>query len=91
VSWPLGYAGENSQRKVRPTTSGFTLTQNALTDGTYLQYLRLIYGKQIYVPSEQESQQTFQDYLGDNQHRLEHDRQVPDLIRELERLLEAGR
>jgi hypothetical protein len=30
----------------------FTLTQNALADGSYLQYLREMYGARIYVPTD---------------------------------------
>ena len=35
----------------------FTLTQNALADGTYLDYLRAMYGGKIYTPTEEDSQQ----------------------------------
>ena len=48
----------------------FTLTQNALTDGTYLNYLRAMYGGKIYTPTEEDSQRCFQDYMTDVTHRL---------------------
>jgi beta-lactamase regulating signal transducer with metallopeptidase domain len=48
----------------------FTLTQNALADGSYLEYLRRMYGKRIYVPTDKDSQNAFNDYLTDAQERL---------------------
>src|ERR1035437_2105194 len=47
----------------------FTLTQNALADGTYLDYLRAMYGEKIYVPTREDSQRCFQDYIQDAQTR----------------------
>jgi tetratricopeptide (TPR) repeat protein len=49
----------------------FTLTQNALADASYLDYLRDIYGAKIYVPSLEDSRQAFQEYLDDAQKRFE--------------------
>jgi len=34
----------------------FTLTQNALADATYLDYLRLMYGDRLYIPTAEDSQ-----------------------------------
>jgi beta-lactamase regulating signal transducer with metallopeptidase domain/biopolymer transport protein ExbD len=48
----------------------FTLTQNALADGTYLDYLRAMYGGKIYTPTGEDSQRCFQEYLADAQRRL---------------------
>ncbi len=48
----------------------FTVTQNALADGTYLDYLREFYGGKIYIPTMADSQQAFQDYISDAQIRL---------------------
>jgi hypothetical protein len=48
----------------------FTLTQNALADGSYLDYLRDIYGAKIYVPTTNDSRSAFQEYLKDAQKRL---------------------
>lgn len=48
----------------------FTLTQNALADGTYLDYLRAMYGGKIYTPSGDDSQRCFQEYLEDAKQRL---------------------
>jgi len=61
----------------------FTLTQNALADGTYLDYLRSMYGKIIYIPTQADSQKSFQDYMTDAQHRLSHDQQLPNEPRQL--------
>lgn len=55
-----------SHRKGQPF---FTLTQNALADGTYLDYLRTMYG-QLNLPTPDDSQRAFQDYLTDAQERL---------------------
>ncbi len=43
----------------------FTLTQNALADGTYLEYLRSMYGGKIYIPTGGDSQKCFETYLAD--------------------------
>jgi hypothetical protein len=43
----------------------FTLTQNALADGSYLEYLRSMYGGKIYTPTADDAQKCFQDYTED--------------------------
>jgi hypothetical protein len=43
----------------------FTLTQNALADATYLEYLRGMYGAKIYTPTDEDSKKCFQDYIQD--------------------------
>jgi RNA polymerase sigma factor (sigma-70 family) len=43
----------------------FTVTQNALADDTYLEYLRGMYGEMIYVPTAEDSQKSFEDYKQD--------------------------
>lgn len=48
----------------------FTLTQNALADGRYLIYLREMYGSRIYVPSNEDSQKCFAEYMQDVQERM---------------------
>ena len=48
----------------------FTLTQNALADSTYLDYLRAMYGGKIYVPTLEDSQHCFEDYMEDAQTRM---------------------
>ena len=48
----------------------FTLTQNALADGSYLEYLRSMYGDKIYIPTKEDSQKCFDDYYKDAQERM---------------------
>jgi beta-lactamase regulating signal transducer with metallopeptidase domain len=55
----------------------FTLTQNALADSSYLEYLRRMYGGRIYVPAQEDSQKAFNDYLADAQRRLEENKLKP--------------
>lgn len=55
----------------------FTLTQNALADGTYRAYLQNIYGRQMVVPSADDSQKAFTTYLADAQRRLAQGRLKP--------------
>ena len=55
----------------------FTLSQNALADGTYLKYLEEIYGEKLKIASGEDSQRAFQEYLADAQRRLEHDERFP--------------
>jgi hypothetical protein len=43
----------------------FTLTQGALTDARYREYLSGMYGTKIYIPTEEDSKSTFQDYTQD--------------------------
>ena len=61
----------------------FTITQNQLADGTYLNYVAEIYGKKIQIASTEDSQHSFQEYLSDAQRRLEHDRKSPDEPRQI--------
>jgi hypothetical protein len=55
----------------------FTLTQNALADGTYLQYLRRTYGGRIYTPTEEDSQRCFAEYVTEAQRRLKENQLKP--------------
>ena len=54
------------------------LTQNALADGRYLDYLKELYGDRMATLSSEDSQRGFQDYLADAQKRFQHDQQFPD-------------
>ena len=49
----------------------FVLTQNALADATYLEYLRGMYGAKIYTPTDEDSKKCFQDYMADAQERVQ--------------------
>ena len=55
----------------------FTLTQNALADGSYLDYLRSMYGEKIYVPTADDSQKCFQDYTADVTRRQQNHQLKP--------------
>jgi hypothetical protein len=55
----------------------FTLTQNALADGSYLDYLRSMYGEKIYVPTAADSQKCFQDYTQDVTRRQQNHQLKP--------------
>jgi beta-lactamase regulating signal transducer with metallopeptidase domain len=55
----------------------FTLTQNALADGTYLEYLRSMFSGKIYIPTDADSQKSFQDYSADAQVRLKANQLKP--------------
>ena len=43
----------------------FTITQNQLADGTYLNYLRELYGGKIQIPTREDSQKAFSEYVKD--------------------------
>jgi len=58
----------DSQREGKPF---FTITQNQLADSTYMEYLRKMYGKRIYIPTADDSQRVFDEYLKDARERLE--------------------
>lgn len=80
------YVGGNDAGRFIPTllseTSGaaahIVLTQNALADGSYLEYLRFQYRDQLNLLTTEDSQTSFQNYLADAQQRLQHDRDFPN-------------
>ena len=55
----------------------FTLTQNALADGSYLDYLRSMYGEKIHIPTAGDSQKCFQDYTEDVTRRQQNHQLKP--------------
>jgi tetratricopeptide (TPR) repeat protein len=55
----------------------FILTQNALADESYLEYLRDTYSPTIYTPTKPELDKALEDYKSDAQKRLEHDKNFP--------------
>jgi hypothetical protein len=62
----------------------FTLTQNQLADAVYLDYLRVMYGKKIHIPTTNDLQKTFQDYLADAQERSkQHQLKPGEEVREV--------
>jgi RNA polymerase sigma factor (sigma-70 family) len=59
------------------------MTQNALADSTYLDYLSVLYKDRLTTPTHQDSEQTFQEYLADARKRYDHDRDFPDEPKQL--------
>lgn len=55
----------------------FTLTQNALADMTYLDYVRSMYGDKIYIPTREDSQKSFNEYFQDAQKRARNHQLKP--------------
>jgi hypothetical protein len=55
----------------------YTLTQNALADGTYLEYLRSMFGSRIYIPTSADQEKCFRDYVADAQARLKDNKLKP--------------
>jgi tetratricopeptide (TPR) repeat protein len=54
------------------------VTQNALADGNYLDFLHDLYGDNFNTLTQEDSQRAFQDYATDAQKRLQHDLDFPD-------------
>jgi hypothetical protein len=55
----------------------FLITQNALADSTYLDYVRSMYGSQLYIPTSDDSQKCFQDYTEDAKKRAQNNQLKP--------------
>jgi hypothetical protein len=54
------------------------LTQNGLTDATYLQYVRFLYADRLNTLSPEDAERERREYLADAQRRLQHDQQFPN-------------
>jgi len=54
------------------------VTQNALADKRYVDYLQFQYGDRFATLNHEDSDRAFADYIADAQKRWEHDRQFPD-------------
>lgn len=54
------------------------VTQNALADGRYLDFVNDLYSDRMTTLTQDDSQRAFADYVSDAQKRLEHDQQFPD-------------
>lgn len=50
----------------------FLLTQNALADRSYIDYLQSMYGGKIYIPTAADSQKSFDDYVADLRVRFQN-------------------
>jgi beta-lactamase regulating signal transducer with metallopeptidase domain len=55
----------------------FTITQNALADGSYLEYLKRMYGGRIYMLTTNDLQNGFQEYTTNAARRLEEKKLKP--------------
>jgi len=53
------------------------VTQNALADGRYADFVNTLYGDRMTTLTTEDSQRVFQEYIADAQKRLEHDQQFP--------------
>jgi hypothetical protein len=79
------YVGGTDPGRFIPTllneTSGgephIILTQNALADSRYLEYVRFQYADRFGLPSDEESKQIYEQYAAEAKERLEHDKQFP--------------
>jgi hypothetical protein len=58
--------------------SHIILTQNALVDTGYIEYVNLQYGDQLTTLTGADADKAMQNYLADYQQRLAHDQQFPD-------------
>lgn len=54
------------------------ITQNALADGSYLDYIRAQFGDRMGLPSSEDAQRAFDQYTTDARARLLHDQQFPN-------------
>jgi tetratricopeptide (TPR) repeat protein len=54
------------------------LTQNALADQNYLNYIQFLYGGQIDTLTGDQLQQAYDQYTSDAQARMQHDQNFPD-------------
>jgi hypothetical protein len=54
------------------------VTQNALADGRYLDFVNDLYSDRMSPLTQDDSKRAFEAYVGDAQKRLEHDQQFPD-------------
>jgi hypothetical protein len=61
----------------------FTLTQNALSDSSYLTYIRDMYGDKLNLPDDNDIGKCMEEYKKDAQARLEHDQTFPSEPRQI--------
>jgi hypothetical protein len=54
------------------------VTQNAMADARYLEYMNTLYGERFATLTSDDSQRAFQEYVADAQSRFEHDQKFPD-------------
>jgi tetratricopeptide (TPR) repeat protein len=59
------------------------LTQNALADGTYLDYLNFLYGDRLKTLTQEDNQRAFQEYMTEVQKRWQHDQDFPNDLKQI--------
>lgn len=59
------------------------ITQNGLAASDYLEYVRLQYGDQIQIPTDDDTSKMFKDYVNDAERRFVHDQEHPDEPRQV--------
>ncbi|HTG43151.1 MAG TPA: tetratricopeptide repeat protein [Verrucomicrobiae bacterium] len=59
------------------------ITQNALADSRYQEYLRFQYGDQFELPTEADSTRIFEEYVSGAEKRLQHDEDFPEEPKQL--------
>jgi hypothetical protein len=85
------YVGGTDEGRWVPTllneTSGgeehIVITQNALADGRYLEFLNDLYGDRFAALTPDDQQRGFQQYTADAQKRWQHDQDFPDEPKQL--------
>jgi beta-lactamase regulating signal transducer with metallopeptidase domain len=61
----------------------FTITQNAVADPTYLDYVRLMYGGKIQPPTKEAVPKAYSDFAADTKRRYQHDQDYPNEARQI--------
>jgi predicted kinase len=56
----------------------FTITQNAVADPVYLEYVRLMYGAKIQLPTKETAKKVMNDFYTAAQQRYQHDLDFPN-------------
>jgi hypothetical protein len=87
----MAYIGGTDPGRFIPTllneTQGgerhIVVTQNALADSSYLEYLGFLYGDRCATLTKDNSDRAFADYMADAQRRLQHDNDFPDEPRQV--------
>ena len=59
------------------------VTQSGLADGTYLEYLSMLYGDRLNTLTAEDSKRAFQEYVSDAEKRLRYDQEHPDEPKQL--------
>jgi hypothetical protein len=54
------------------------VTQNAMADGRYIDFMRELYGERFNALTKDDSESAFEQYKADAMRRLQHDEQFPD-------------